>query len=606
MEADTVLYAGWNPEVPKDDDSQGVLPEDLPADGRIPQGLWIAGLKGSYDYTGKAVKPSVRVYNHDCRLREGQDYTVSYKNNIHANHSSDPSPTVIVKGKGNYTGTETAEFRIQAVHLDEIETENITSAYNGKEQKPVPVLIYNGRKLRKDKDFTVDYTDKKDGAYKAAGTYEIVLTGTGNFTGTRTIEQIITDKTLISRVKVKKIPNQPYGDGKEKTPKPEVSMNGVLLAEGTDYTVRYEDNIETGTAAAVLTGIGDYAGTKKVTFKITGTALKSAAVEIAGGVHTYTGMALKPDVTVTSDGKRLTKGTDYEVSYSNHTNAGTAAVTVRGIGAYTGTVKKTFKINACDLNEVQASGWEKPVKYLKGGSTAQIKLMFAGKELVEGKDYTVSCRNNKTLSEGKQPTMTVKGKGNFKGKITKEFTITDKALNDSEAPVTLTVPDVGYVNRAGKYISKPVLTDADGKTLTIGKDYEKAVVYTDKDGRELTKQDIVEKGAVITVTVKGKGAYSGELKTTYRITEESFGKAKISIKPQEYTGRAVLLNEKDITVKIGGKILIPGTDYKIMEGSYVNHVKKGTAGVTIIGQGTYGGTKKAKFKIVSRLFAWQR
>ncbi len=612
VEADMVLYAGWKQNAPEDGRFPDILPEDLPEDGRIPEGLWIAGLKDSYLYTGKAVKPSVRVYDYDCRLKEGQDYTVSYKNNTNASVSSDPSrlPAVVVKGKGNYTGTETAGFKIQAVDLNDLTAEDITTAYNKKEQKKVPVLTYNKKKLVKNKDFTVAYPDKQTDAYKAAGTYEIVLTGKGNFTGSRTVNLIITDKTLISKAKVAKIPDQSY-DKNEKTPKPAVSMGGVPLTEGTDYTVRYENNTEVGTAEAVLTGIGDYAGTKKVTFRITGTSLKGAAVTgIAGGGYDYTGTALEPAVTVTSGGKRLWEGTDYELSYSNNMDAGTASVTVQGINAYTGTVKKTFKIKAYDLNGsgVQTAEMEQTVKYLKGGSRARIKLVFAGRELVEGRDYTVSYRNNKAVAAetaGKRPTLTVKGKGNFKGTLTKEFTITGKALDDKESPVTLTAPDTAYVNKAGKYISRPVLTDADGKKLTAGKDYESAAVYTRKDGTVLTNRDIVEEGADIIVRVRGKGAYSGELETTYRITKSSFGKAKIEIPPQPYTGEAVVLDETAVTVTIGGQRLTPVTDYRIVEGSYVNNVKKGTASVTIVGQGNYGGAKTVKFRIVPKRFAWR-
>ena len=61
---------------------------------------------------------------------------------------------------------------------------------------------------------------------------------------------------------------------------------------------------------------------------------------------TYTGSAITQTLTVTFGGKTLVEGTDYSVSYSNNVNVGTANVTVTGIGAYKGSVSKTFKINA--------------------------------------------------------------------------------------------------------------------------------------------------------------------------------------------------------------------------------------------------------------------
>ena len=58
----------------------------------------------------------------------------------------------------------------------------------------------------------------------------------------------------------------------------------------------------------------------------------------------YTGSAIEPEVTVMDGETTLTLGTDYEVSYSNNTNVGTATVTITGKGNYSGTVKKTFTI----------------------------------------------------------------------------------------------------------------------------------------------------------------------------------------------------------------------------------------------------------------------
>ena len=55
----------------------------------------------------------------------------------------------------------------------------------------------------------------------------------------------------------------------------------------------------------------------------------------------YTGKALKPAVTVECNGVKLKKGTDYTVTYKNNKNIGTASVTVKGKGGYSG--KKTVK-----------------------------------------------------------------------------------------------------------------------------------------------------------------------------------------------------------------------------------------------------------------------
>lgn len=60
----------------------------------------------------------------------------------------------------------------------------------------------------------------------------------------------------------------------------------------------------------------------------------------------YTGKAIKPTPTVRYNGKKLTKGKDYKLSYSNNKKRGKATVTITGIGKYKGTKKVTFQIVA--------------------------------------------------------------------------------------------------------------------------------------------------------------------------------------------------------------------------------------------------------------------
>ena len=60
---------------------------------------------------------------------------------------------------------------------------------------------------------------------------------------------------------------------------------------------------------------------------------------------TYTGKAIKPKPTVKAGGQTLVRGRDYTLSWKNNKAIGTATVVVKGIGAWTGTIKKSFTIN---------------------------------------------------------------------------------------------------------------------------------------------------------------------------------------------------------------------------------------------------------------------
>ncbi len=128
--------------------------------------------------------------------------------------------------------------------------------------------------------------------------------------------------------------------------KPAVMMNsedGVQLVENFDYTLSYSNNVEVGTATVTVTGVGNYAGSKNVTFRIEAAPL--ADIQLQSEKVVYTGKELKPKTTVkNSAGTVLTLDTDYTVSYADNIRVGTAKVTVTGTGNYTGTLQATFKI----------------------------------------------------------------------------------------------------------------------------------------------------------------------------------------------------------------------------------------------------------------------
>lgn len=93
------------------------------------------------------------------------------------------TPSLIVKGKGNYTGTKKLTFKIKKASITKASISKIkTKKYTGKAIKPTPVITYKSAKLKKNKDFTLSYKSNKK-----AGTASIKITGTGNFYGTKTI-----------------------------------------------------------------------------------------------------------------------------------------------------------------------------------------------------------------------------------------------------------------------------------------------------------------------------------------------------------------------------------------------------------------------------------
>ncbi len=98
---------------------------------------------------------------------------------------------------------------------------------------------------------------------------------------------------------------------------------------GTYVIIDYQSGSRYGAVVTVLPDVVDLSG---------------AAVALPYATTPCTGRAITPSPTVTLDGKALSEGTDYQVSYANNVSVGTATVTVTGVGGYEGTATATFGI----------------------------------------------------------------------------------------------------------------------------------------------------------------------------------------------------------------------------------------------------------------------
>lgn len=86
-------------------------------------------------------------------------------------------------------------------------------------------------------------------------------------------------------------------------------------------------------------------GTLHVTYSLRAAgSIDNAHVELDASSFVYTGSAFEPNVTVTLDGKLLEEDVDYELTYSDNTDVGTAMVTVTGIGVMDGQAQASFQI----------------------------------------------------------------------------------------------------------------------------------------------------------------------------------------------------------------------------------------------------------------------
>lgn len=130
---------------------------------------------GPYGYTGKKWKPEVTVSFNSATLTAGNDYTVSYENNINAGTAK-----IIITGIGDhFTGLTEKTFTINSAEISGCTFAPIADVtYNTNAHTPEVTVAISGRTLEADKDYTVSYASNVN-----AGTATVTVTGKGNFTG---------------------------------------------------------------------------------------------------------------------------------------------------------------------------------------------------------------------------------------------------------------------------------------------------------------------------------------------------------------------------------------------------------------------------------------
>lgn len=213
---------------------------------------------------------------------------------------------------------------------------------------------------------------------------------------------------------------------------------------------------------------------------------------------TYTGNELTQTVTVTVNGKTLTVGTDYTVSGLTGTEPGSYPVTVTGTGNYTGTVTKSFEIAKADISSAEITYDAGPYGYTGKEWKPEVAVSFNDAALTADTDYTVSYENNINAGTAK---IIITGIGDhFTGSTEKTFTINSAEISGCTfAPIA----DVTYNTKA----HTPEVTVAiSGRTLEADKDY--TVSYASN----------VNAGTA-TVTVTGKGNFTGSANTTFTIAK---------------------------------------------------------------------------------------
>ena len=530
-----------------------------------------------YKYTGTAIKPAVEVYHNETLLTLGTDYTISYKNNTKVSSAA----ALTVKGKGNFTGTSNmVNFTIINADIA-ADTKHPTKMTVVANTKVAPVILNGTKKLT-----AKDYMLTGEG-----------LDGKGKYTD-------VTAEGVFNTLTVK----------------------GIGSYEGSSFDIQVKVIDKSAAKKFAVTIDKDFQPVYDAK-AINLTSLFQSADNQNGVIA----------VTDSTDPSKLLKeGEDFTtVCISSLTNAGTVQFMLTGMGEYTGTVNKTFKINPLKVSDSSKFAVtfdeNKVYEYKASGTTVDnLSVKYLGETeaqtddqiLRQGVDYKVTYGSNKTVSDAKDAEVRITFLGNYKGSTTVTKTFKIKAAMLSAQNTEVTVPDKVYAKADKAYKSAPIVS-VDGMTIKASNydvSYRWATASKAANDADYVSDDMVkitiaegDSYAKVKVTITPKGSYTlaegavieGEYYVRKAEGAADLSKAKITfhdktgnkLKNLEYNGAAFYTPEGNnpdaqnapddenavyVRVSVKNKLIDPSL-YDVI---WTNAAAKGKATVVIRGKGT--------------------
>ena len=447
---------------------------------------------------------------------------------------------------------------------------------------------------------------------RSAGTASVTLDGKGNYTGSKTVNFTIQQRSLnsLSNLRVS-VPEATYTSQRQ-TPTVTVTFGdaNIALTEGTDFSLDYFTDASYGGAAADenltdagrvyvrITGIGNYkdvldmnnaAGTN--VFVINPRDITATNVDIAGLRFTYSAVPTNSKIPEYNVRYEYTPGSNFELEKNRDYictqeqsgttipyKIGAQQIDIVGQGNFKGRKTITYYYlgnmdNAA--KEIEVRGIEESYAYKANTAItcSNLSVWIAGGNVLSPSCYTVEYENNKTAGLA-----TVKIIGNTASYWTGTYVQTFK-ITGSIADAEITIPDQIYTGTA---YTADTLQDlkvvCDGMTLTRGVDYQV------KEMKNATDAALSTDGArAPSITITGDGEYfAGTAEKTqtfsikYDITSENLQVSEIA--DRIYTGSAI---EPEVTVNyvtntVTGAIatLKEGRDYSL---TYRNNIEVASA-----------------------------
>ena len=565
------------------------------------------------EYDGRTKLPTISLFDRGAGTGTALDPSTDYSVSSIGSYTDAGSYPITISGTGNYSGTHVVNYTIMPKQIDVAGSIELEYGYTTADSiAALATLLANAQSEIETRDAATvglsvepnmslgSHTDRVRGSITGTGannyslnvttTVEVVRANIGPGGGGGTGSSLV----------VNVYPPSASFTGSAHNPTVVVTYNGVVLNNGTDYQLTYQNSsgtdvglngmIQMGTYTILVTGINNYTGSAQATYTITNAATGSAGVLTIAAIpaETYTGSPIQPTISVSFNTLSLRQGTDYTVSYSSNTNVGLGVVTVTGQGTYAGmTGTATFAINPkpIDDSSITVTGISSSYDYTGSPIQPAVTVLDGGKTLVAGTDYYVTYSEN--LNAG-TATVTISGINNYGGTRRQNFTINAASIGPgpgggggtpsagfSVAVYPPTAPFTGYAH------TPAVVVTYNGVMLDSTRDY--TLTYRNSSNTNVGATGMVDVDTY-TITVTGMNNYTGSAQATYTITPVSGGGgtgggSTLVIDPipaQIYTGSPIT---PTIDVTFNG-LSVNSTDYTV---TYSANINVGQATVIVEG-----------------------
>ena len=371
---------------------------------------------------------------------------------------------------------------------------------------------------------------------------------------------------------VNAIPEYSY-TGSSIEPKIVIDCNGTILEENTDYILTYSNNIDAGRATVTISGIGNYRGTRSLSFVIN--PIDCSVLSIPSDIkYEYTGSNALLSLELKYGDADLVANKDYSISISSDgTELGEQTATITFKGNFSGSRDITFDIIRADIAKQSISV---PSSYYNCCNSCEPVVTVRNcnnKLLQNGKDYTVSYYDNTHIGKGK---CKISGIGYYDGEVLIDFDIVPRPLSDCAYSYTR------YYDYCGEPIDPVFDLCFDQYTLVKGVDY---TYSCDND---------IDAGSV-TCTIFGLGNFSGSLKKNFNIRTVSITGTNVVVDtPVYYDGNP---KEPSFKVYYNNHLLVENKDYTAC---YSNNTNVGKGVISLSGIGNFYGVKSVVFSITKK------